>query len=87
MHKILVIRLYFPLDALHVSDSVSPPLGATFYKLYIAFGICQYHTSGCCVAIATQQRHVWYQQEFLHLVGLYTYCKMMHCAYNVKLEY
>ena len=25
------------------------------YKLYIAFGICQYHTCGCCVAIATQQ--------------------------------
>ena len=23
------------------------------YKLYIAFGICRYHTSGCCVAIAT----------------------------------
>ena len=23
MHKILVIRLYFPLDALHVSDYIS----------------------------------------------------------------
>ena len=22
------------------------------YKLYIAFGICRYHKSGCCVAIA-----------------------------------
>ena len=42
MHRILVIRLYFPLDALHVSDSVSPSSGATFYKLYIAFGIFQY---------------------------------------------
>ena len=31
-----VIRLYFPLDALHVSDSISPSSGATyFYKLYI----------------------------------------------------
>ena len=30
MHKILVIRLYFPLDALHVSDYVSPSSGATF---------------------------------------------------------
>ena len=30
MHKILVIRLYFPLDVLHVSDSVSPSSGATF---------------------------------------------------------
>ena len=29
MRKILVIRLYFILDALHVSDSVSPSSGAT----------------------------------------------------------
>ena len=28
MHKILVIRLYFPLDALHVSDYISPSSGA-----------------------------------------------------------
>ena len=42
MHKILVIRLHFPLDVLHVSDYVSPSSGATFYKLYIAFGICRY---------------------------------------------
>ena len=40
MHKILVIGLYFPLDAVYVSDSVSPSSGATFYKPYIAFGIC-----------------------------------------------
>ena len=30
MHKILVIRLCFPLDALHVSDCISPSSGATF---------------------------------------------------------
>ena len=42
MHKFLVIRLYFPLDALHVSDSVSPSSGATLYKVYIAFGKCRY---------------------------------------------
>ena len=53
MHKIPVIRLYFSLDALCVSDCGSPSLEATFYKLYITFGICRYHTSGCCVAIAT----------------------------------
>ena len=29
MHKILVIRLYFPLDARHVSDYISPSSGAT----------------------------------------------------------
>ena len=40
--KIHVIRLYFPLDALHVSDCISPSSGVTFYKLYIAFGICRY---------------------------------------------
>ena len=30
MHKILVIRVYFPLDALHVSGYISPSSGATF---------------------------------------------------------
>ena len=30
MHKILMSRLYFLLDALHVSDSVCPSSGATF---------------------------------------------------------
>ena len=40
--RISVIRLYFPLDALHVSDYISPSAGATFYKLYIAFGIFGY---------------------------------------------
>ena len=37
--QISVIKLYFPLDALHVSDYISPPSGATFRKLYITFGI------------------------------------------------
>ena len=30
MHKILVIRLYFSIYALHVSDCDSPSSGATF---------------------------------------------------------
>ena len=30
MYKIIVIRLYFSLDALHVSDYISPSSGATF---------------------------------------------------------
>ena len=51
MHKILVTRLYLPLDALHVSDYISPSSEATLYKLYIAFGICRYHTSGCGVVV------------------------------------
>ena len=29
MHKILVIRLYFLLDAMHASDYISPSSGAT----------------------------------------------------------
>ena len=68
MHKIPVIRLYFPLDALHVSDCISPSSGATF-KLYNASGICRYHTCGCCMAIATQQPDVWYRH-----IPAYTKC-------------
>ena len=30
MHKILVIRLYFPLDTLHVSDYINPSSGAAY---------------------------------------------------------
>ena len=51
MHNILAIRLYFPLDALHVSDCVSPSSGATFIS-------CTAHLVNAstisCVAIATQ---------------------------------
>ena len=31
------------------------------YKLYIAFGICRYHTCGYYAAIATQQPDVCYR--------------------------
>ena len=44
MHKILVIRLYFPLDALHVSDYISPSSGATSISCtshLVYAGICQ----------------------------------------------
>ena len=64
MHKILVIRLYFLLDALHVSDCISTSSGATFISCkshLVCAGICRYHTSGCCVAIATLQSDVWYR--------------------------
>ena len=57
MHKILVIRLNFPLNALYVSDCVSPSSGATFMSCtshLVYVGICRYRTSGCCVAIATR---------------------------------
>ena len=39
MHKILVIRLYFPLDALHVLAYISPSSGATFIS-YTSLLVC-----------------------------------------------
>ena len=45
MHKILVIRLYFLLDALHISDYISPSSGATFISCtshLVYAGICRY---------------------------------------------
>ena len=42
MHSILWLDFVVLLDALHVSDYISPSSVATFYKLYIAFGICRY---------------------------------------------
>ena len=45
MHKILVIRLYFPLDALDVSHCISPSSGATFISCtshLVYAGICRY---------------------------------------------
>ena len=45
MHKILVITLYFPLDALHVSDCISPSSGATFVSCIphlVYASICRY---------------------------------------------
>ena len=56
--KFLRLDFIFCYMLLHVSDYISPLSGATFYKLYIAFGICRYRTSGCCVAIATQKPDV-----------------------------
>ena len=61
MHKILVIILYFLSDILHFSDYISPSSGATFISCtshLVYTGICRYHTSGCCMAIATQQPDV-----------------------------
>ena len=59
MHRILVIRLYFSLNAqmLYMFWTVLVHLQEQLYKLYIAFGICRYNTYGCCVAIATY-RHI-----------------------------
>ena len=77
MHRIPMISLYFPLDALHVSDCISPSSGATFISCtshLVYAGICRY------MPILGSQITV----NFVHLVSLYTYCKMMHGAYSVK---
>ena len=58
MHKILVIRLYFPLDVLRVSDYIKPSSGATSQVVHrIWYTPVHADTAGCCVAIA-----VWYRQ-------------------------
>ena len=51
MHKILVIRIYFPLDALHISDYNSPLSGATFVSCTSHLVYADMSVSG--VAIAT----------------------------------
>ena len=59
MHKILVIRIYFLLDALHVSKYISPSSGATLKAVHCIWFMPVYaDTSGCCVAIATQQSDI-----------------------------
>ena len=59
MHKILVIRLYFPLDALHVSGYISPSTGATFISCtwhLVYAGICRYVWLLCGYSHTTSRR-------------------------------
>ena len=59
---------------LYMFRTVLVHLQEQFYKLYIAFGIWRYHTSGYCVAIGTQQPDV----------STYTGIYQMRCtAYKV----
>jgi hypothetical protein len=55
--QISVINLYFILDALHVSDYISPSSGATFisYTSRLVYS----NTPGCWVTITTQQPGVF----------------------------
>ena len=51
MHKILMIRLYFPLDALHVSDCISPSSRATFISCtsHLVYAVIRrYHIDLVC---------------------------------------
>jgi hypothetical protein len=84
------LRLYFIflLDSLRVSDYISPSSEATFYKLYIAFGICQYHTCGCCVAIGRNlvipKSCITFVQLFLDvLVFIYYFCLLGKNQFDV----
>ena len=74
MHKILVIRLYFLLDALHVSNYISPSSGANFISCTSCLVYAD--TSGCRVAISTQQPDVWYRP-----------IPMRYTAYKVAPDY
>ena len=61
MQKILVIKLYFPLDALHVSDYISPSSGATFISCtphLVYAGICRYVWLLCGCNHTTARRMV-----------------------------
>ena len=61
MHKILVIRLYFSIYALHVSDCISPSSGAIFISCmsYLVYaGICRYVWLLCCYSNTTARRMV-----------------------------
>ena len=67
MHNILVIGLYFPLDALHVSDCISPSSGATFMS-------CTSH-----LVYAVISRYAWLLYGYSHttttrMVPAYTKC-------------
>ena len=65
MHKILVIRLYFPLDALHVSACISPSSGATFISCtshLVYAGICRYQMR--CTAYKSNN------SVYLYCIGL-----------------
>ena len=84
MNKIPVIRFYFPLDALHVSDCVAPYSSQTMVPAYtkcdIQFikvapddGLIQSETCG-----ASNEKIKSNHKNSVHLVGLYTYCKMTH---------
>ena len=67
MHKILVIRLYFPLDALHISDCISPSSGANFISC----------TSHLVYARTIRVAVVWLQPHNSHTyrhIPAYTKC-------------
>ena len=74
----------YTLFSIRCSTSILVHHQEQLYKLYIAFGICRYHTSGCCVAIALL---VYIYIVLLlcgySLVGLYTYCLVVVWLYSL----
>ena len=59
---------------------------AQLYKLYSAFGICRYRTSGCCVAIATQQPDVSALMVYTHILVPVAYFGCMIIYFLFELE-
>ena len=74
MHRILVIRLYFPLGALHVSNYIIPSSGATFTSC--TSHLIYANTFYCCVVIGRN----CYSHTTVRRIDTY----QMRCpAYNV----
>ena len=79
MHKILVIRLYFPLHALHVSDYISlatarrtvPACTKCDVQLIKVAPDCGLIQSETCRASNGKMKSN--HKNLVHIVGLYTY--------------
>ena len=65
--------------------TVSVHLQEQLYKLYIAFGICRYHTCGCCVAIATQQPSAFTHYLNIRMVDIQT--NLSHASSQIPRKY
>ena len=77
--QILVNTLCFFVKWLYMfRTTVSPSSGATFNNLYSAIGTFRYVW---LLYTAARRENKDYSQEFVHLVGLYTHCSMMHDTY------
>ena len=72
MHKILVIRLYFLLDAVHVSDYISPSSGTTLISC----------TSHLVYADTIRMAVVWLQPH----VTPYTKCDVQLIKLFLKMD-
>ena len=78
MHTILVIRLYFQLNALHVSDYISTSSGATFISCtsYLVYaGICRYVWLFCAYSHTTARRMTTAKQNPFEMLLIFKYLR------------